>query len=317
MKTGIVLHKKSSNYGDDIQALAAYKLLKKTDYILDREKLNQPNTDEKIKLLCNGWFMENPINWPPADNLFPFFISMHLSHNNDAIKYMTNPNLLSYYKAFEPIGCRDYHTMRLFEKMGIKAYFSGCLTLTFENNFLNSDRGDEILFVDAFNKNMPQKLREKYYNQLVPPSIRSKTKFIYHSHNNIDMTDDERLNKAQNLIDRYSKAHLVVTSRIHCALPCLALGTPVLFLDVGFNTYNSRNRFEGLLDYFNVLTNKNFRFSGIDPLGMMIRKTGLYNIFSTGKEIKFDWDNPPQNPNHYLIKKEEILKKIDNFLSAD
>ncbi len=315
MKTGIVLFKNSTNYGDDIQALAAYNILKKVDYIFDREKLNNPDTNEKVKLLCNGWFMKNPMNWPPAENLQPLFISMHISHNNNATKYMTDKKWASYYKAFEPIGCRDHHTVKLFQKIGVKSYYSGCLTLTFENKFTENERNDEILFVDAFNKNLPSKLREKYFNQLVPPSIRNKTKFIYHSHDNINMTDEERLTNAQNLIDRYSKAHLVVTSRIHCALPCLALGTPVLFLDVGFNTYNSRNRFDGTINYFNRLDNSSFRFSGIKPFALIARRTGLFNVLNTGKSIKFDWENPPSNPKEHLPIRKEIIDTVNQFFN--
>src|SRR5690606_10070852 len=41
----------------------------------------------------------------------------------------------------------------------------------------------------------------------------------------------ERAEEAQKLLDVYSQASLVITSRIHCALPCVALGTPVIFVD--------------------------------------------------------------------------------------
>ncbi|NQD72865.1 polysaccharide pyruvyl transferase family protein, partial [Sphingobacterium shayense] len=52
---------------------------------------------------------------------------------------------------------------------------------------------------------------------------------------------------------RLSRAKLVVTSRIHCALPCLAMGTPVIFLNGGFEGFGNRfnSRFEGLIDFFN------------------------------------------------------------------
>ena len=33
---------------------------------------------------------------------------------------------------------------------------------------------------------------------------------------------------AKNLLNKYASAKLVITSRIHCAIPCLSLGTPVL-----------------------------------------------------------------------------------------
>ena len=47
---------------------------------------------------------------------------------------------------------------------------------------------------------------------------------------------------------------MVFTSKIHCALPCLAFGTPVVFIkgpDV--NNEFDTSRFDGLLDYLNVI----------------------------------------------------------------
>ncbi len=315
MKTGIVLHKKSLNYGDDIQSLAALRILKSPDYILDRENLSGIEIKEDIKLLCNGWFMENPKNWPPAPNIHPLFISMHITHNNGAINYMLDNKLIEYYKKHEPIGCRDYHTVKLFESIGVKAYYSGCLTLTLENKFTDKDRNDEILFVDAFNKNLPETLRNNYYNQLVPKSVQKNVTFIKHSHSNPGMTETERFYSAEKLLDRYSKAHLVVTSRIHVALPCIALGTPVLFLDVGFNIKNSRNRFDGIIDFFNVFDNREFPYSSNYPIDLLFRKIGLYNYYFKKKSINFDWENPPENKKDIQNIKKDIKSKIKLYFA--
>jgi hypothetical protein len=51
-------------------------------------------------------------------------------------------------------------------------------------------------------------------------------------------------------LKRYATAKLVITSRIHCALPCLALGTPVIFINA-FDSFVDSCRFEGLLNLFN------------------------------------------------------------------
>lgn len=74
--------------------------------------------------------------------------------------------------------------------------------------------------------------------------------------------NDQWMNAARNLIRRYTDAELVVTSRIHCALPCLAVETPVIFVvsDVlKGNSLRSGGRFDGLLELFHVLhcTNRN------------------------------------------------------------
>jgi hypothetical protein len=51
---------------------------------------------------------------------------------------------------------------------------------------------------------------------------------------------------ANTLLDVYARAKLVITTRLHCALPCLALGTPVVFLH---ERYAEDRRFDGLREY--------------------------------------------------------------------
>lgn len=320
MKTGIITHPNSQNYGDDIQSLAAYRLVEalgyKVDFLADRENLNNPTIKEPIKLINSGWFMENPTNWPPADNILPLFISFHITHNNNATKLMINKKHYSYYKKNEPIGCRDYHTAKLFQNIGINAYYSGCLTLTLENNTKPSEKTEEIIFVDAFNKNLPEDLRNKMFQKLVPDSIKNNIVTIEHSHKSIEKDMNNRLKYASHLLDRYSKAHLVVTSRIHVALPCVALGTPVLFTDVGFNLEKSRNRFDGVIEYFNKLTNKDFPNTGIDPLSLLFRKFHLYKFYYNKDKIKFNWENPPQNPVDITPIKNKLIKTVKLFLES-
>jgi len=311
MKFGIITHPNSLNYGDDIQSLAAYKLLNKVDYLLDRENLNSPPSDNKIKLLCNGWFMEKPTNWPPANNIEPLFISFHITHNNKANKIMLDKDNISYFKKYEPIGCRDHYTVSLFNRIGIKAYYSGCITLTLENETKPFEKSDEILFVDPFNKNLPEAFRKKMFNKLVPDSIKNNIVHINHTHLPSSEPMIDKLKYAENLILRYSKAHLVVTSRIHVALPCIALGTPVLFMDVGFNLKNSRNRFSGIINYFNKMDNSVFPYTGLSPISLLFRKLHLYNYYYNNSKIKYDWENPKPN----LANIEPIVKNIKRTIS--
>ena len=53
-----------------------------------------------------------------------------------------------------------------------------------------------------------------------------------------------------NLLNKYARAKLVITSRIHCALPCLAMGTPVIFIN-GFDSFVDSCRFDGIIELFN------------------------------------------------------------------
>lgn len=66
-------------------------------------------------------------------------------------------------------------------------------------------------------------------------------------------TDKERLEEAERLIKNYAKAQLVITSRIHCALPCLGIETPVIYLERCQDKEDSTCRLGGLRELFNII----------------------------------------------------------------
>lgn len=49
----------TENLGDDIQALAARQFLPRVDFLLDRERLDQEITKEKINVIFNGWYLHS------------------------------------------------------------------------------------------------------------------------------------------------------------------------------------------------------------------------------------------------------------------
>ena len=150
MKKAIIYYQYSDNIGDDIQTFAALKLLGGTDYFLDRERLDEAHVEPGTKLLCNGWFMKEPKHWPPHKDLHPLFISMYIDHKHGCYDHMLSKDLKSYYNTYSPIGCRDKNTLKLFQQLGVDAYFSGCVTLTLPK--YEGERSDEILLVDPFVK---------------------------------------------------------------------------------------------------------------------------------------------------------------------
>lgn len=66
-------------------------------------------------------------------------------------------------------------------------------------------------------------------------------------------TNEQLFNAAEELIVSLSKASLVVTSRLQCALPCLSLETPVLFTQRQVPPTNSSQYFNGLQELLNVI----------------------------------------------------------------
>lgn len=121
-----------------------------------------------------------------------------------------------------PVGARDQYTMEIFEKHGIPAIVTGCVTLT-----LPPYEGPRfgIVLIDC------------------PLSL-----WDHNSHPSAKFTETNAITKTQlsdtlpacqpeirmaNALHRLSllqRAELVVTSRLHVLLPCVAFRTPVVFL---------------------------------------------------------------------------------------
>ncbi|WBX70736.1 polysaccharide pyruvyl transferase family protein [Tenacibaculum retecalamus] len=263
-------NEKFYNVGDNIQSLAAKQFLPIVDEYINREKLADYK-GEKIKLIMNGWFTHNIHNWIPSDNIEPLFVSFHL--NNTAAPHMLTSKGVTYLKKHEPIGCRDQYTADTLNEKGIEAYFTGCLTLTLDSYKVDdSQRTNDIYIVDPlygyttykkvtynFKRFVKSILngsifsigkRKKHLKQIIDKSLLDKAIYVNQEPPANTHTTEEKFAMAEDLLKKYAKAKLVITSRIHCALPCLAMGTPVIFVN-GFDSFVDSCRFEGILELFN------------------------------------------------------------------
>lgn len=201
-----LLYANTCNLGDDIQALAANQFLPHVDHYIERDSIHNFTKYSNVKTILNGWWTHNQNAWPPPKNIIPLLISIHIHKDNSnaflskkAFKYCRNLHF----------GARDIWTLKFLKNNNFKnTYLSYCLTLTFPPYL--GPRNNNVLFVDALNCNNQQQLTHKIPNLFT-------------------MKPHERLKFAQQRLELYKKAKLVVTSRLHCALPCIAFGTPVIF----------------------------------------------------------------------------------------
>jgi hypothetical protein len=231
IKYGLLQHS-SLNIGDEIQSLAARQFMPRVDCMIYRGQLRLPNgIDGDVKVIVNGWFNHSPDMWPPADNIVPLIISFHINGEN-----MLNEKKTEYFKQYEPIGCRDYSTLRKLKRCGVNAYYSGCLTLTLKRD-PSIERSDTTVFCDPFGYDLEGRyyqpgdsLHQDYMNRLFGSKL-DVTRCVHVTHRAETGNNDTRSAKAKGLLELYQRAKLVVTSRIHCAVPCLAFGTPVLFIE--------------------------------------------------------------------------------------
>lgn len=276
----------TTNIGDDIQAIAAKRFLPKDAIPIDRDFISEFNHRKKINTVVNGFYMhteklwwcnKNPApakSWPPSNSIQPFFISFHLARQFMPLAFTEEG--LKYFRTHQPIGCRDYDTCVALRERGIKAYFSGCITLTLENPY--NKREDVIYVVD-----LPQQ-----YVDYVRKKARCRVEFVGHAvPKEIQYNVQERLKYAEKLLEKYRRAKCVVTSKLHVSMPCLAFETPVLLVG------KLNERFYGLRELVRNCTE--------DEL-----LKGQYD---------FDFNNPTPNTKAYMPLRLNIIKRMTAWVN--
>ena len=207
----------SGNLGDNIQTLATEQHLPHVDRRIDRDTLAEFNADKPHLIILNGWFSRFPEQFfPPSDDIIPVFVGFHIAEFSDSrTAHFFTDTSLSYFRRHQPIGCRDDGTRLMLEEAGVQAFTSYCLTLTFPTR-TRAPKDGRVFIVDG--DRLP-----------VPLALRAGSVRLSHDVSDV-LGDDIKTAMARRLLDAYrDRARLVITSRLHCALPCLAMGIPVIF----------------------------------------------------------------------------------------
>lgn len=243
------------NIGDWIQTIAATILLKswRINNVKEISKftLNYYEGDYTL-LMCNG-FNETTRQihtpgfiFPSSNKIVPLFMSFHL-HNGNLEKEM-----IEGLKRYEPIGCRDEETMSNLRKQGIECYLSGCITALLpqrkkkstQTKVLCIDVSDTLKkYIDA------QKFEEIEYFTHLYPIKRTKGE-----NSTTEQESKEIYEYAKNRLKYYEEnAALVITSRLHVASPCMAMGIPVILASDNFD-----GRFSWIDKYLPLYTPDNY-----------------------------------------------------------
>jgi hypothetical protein len=279
-----LLSYRTNNLGDEIQSIAARQFLPSVDLLVDRDDwtTSPASAEGDFKIILNGWFTHSPERWPPPDLLRPLAISMHITAERFRPTTLTAPSQtlfegdsLAYLKRHEPVGGRDHWTVRLLEKHGIESYFSGCLTLTLGSDG-NGQRGDYICAVD---------LDDETYHHL---SGQTRTPLLRLSHRDAcGGSFEQRCATAGRLLGLYAHAKCVVTTRLHCAMPSLAFGTPTLFVNKAADQY----RLSGLIELVRSCSTESLR----------------------NGEVDFNFDKPTANSGAHLPLRESLIARLQAF----
>ncbi|MCT4617941.1 MAG: polysaccharide pyruvyl transferase family protein [Marinisporobacter sp.] len=159
-----------------------------------------------------------------SDRIVPIFLACTLNTIGlNGRKLLEDTHNVNFLKRHEPIGCRDEYTMIMLREFGIEAYLTGCLTVTLPKTQYTDIEREKVYFVDApysVKKYIPEGMLEE---AVVTTQQYYFSKEWYENPNKIfEFTKDK--------YDQYSKAKLVVTSRMHVAAPSIAMGIPVIFV---------------------------------------------------------------------------------------
>ena len=203
--------------GDNIQLIAIDHLYAKMGIpqseivYIDKNDLSTYDGEEVI--LPFSWALVDYIEdgWANrfSSKITPVFLGLNLAR--DWLYAAEIP----FFRRCEPVGCRDERTYRTMTANGIRAYLAGCITLTLpQREYVPS--GDGKIFIVDVSEDTIRKLPEGITRDAV-----------IMSHMVEGVTDPKQV-----MTDRYEQykreASLVVTSLLHCSVPCIAAGIPVV-----------------------------------------------------------------------------------------
>lgn len=210
------------NLGDAMQSLAIQNLytqmgVKENEIIrIPRSKLGT-YTGEYVILPINAMFsgFAKGIDvFDFSEKIKPVFLGLAI--RGDSL----SPHDIEFLRRYEPIGCRDEYTFRIIQKYNIVSWLNGCITLTFPKR--KPAKGKKLICVDISDsliKYLPQGQER-----------------VFLSH--IEKAQDINMENYVNERYQYYKeeAALMVTGRLHCAVPCIAAGIPTIVAKTSYET---------------------------------------------------------------------------------
>lgn len=219
---GLTWRPATDNLGDDLVTLAAMQHLPRVDHVLDADALDAPlpalGENDRVVLLAPGLFLRSSAHWPPEGHIAPVCMGVHISEEDAwGLPLSTLDGAgLEALNACSPIAARDVRTANRLANLNIPHTLTGCLSLTLEHPPV---KRSGIVCCDA-----PEEVVEAL-RQFCPDVA-----IVTHTLSEPSPDFTRRMTDAKALLTRYASAEMVFTRRLHCAMACLAVGTPVLLL---------------------------------------------------------------------------------------
>lgn len=263
------------NYGSNAQVEAIDLLFERmgilNEDIIDIEIYELPTYDgEYLVLPVNMclWTCEENYYFPASDKILPVFLGVHFRIPP------ISKNAIDYLKSHGPVGCRDRATYRMLKDLDIPSYVNGCLSITLPKR---RRAGHKVMFVD-----IPESLKS-----FIPQHILDTAENLSQTEILEGMVNHrEFANMSKEWYRRIAdEASLVVTSRLHCASPCIAMGIPVI---ITVNEISSR--FEWIDSFVPIYTPENFQEIDWNPKELEIEEHKEQVILNALQRIKNVYD---------------------------
>ncbi|CAK9107980.1 Uncharacterized protein At4g19900 [Durusdinium trenchii] len=250
-----------ANSGDEMQGFGGVQFFPTVNGFVDSEH-GLPNA--KGDLVANAWWGSKFAFPPDLDRLNLTMVAMHYSAEGvGVVKLYKAWYRNEYNRLVGAVGARDTGTLKVLRSLGIRTYFSACMTLTIDLGFrapVFDLSKNKIVVVDVAKTDLPESVvqRAEFFFADVHPVERKKER-------------NGRVSYAFDLLKQYAEnAKVVITARIHNALPALAQGVPVIFVRA-----------------------KNLPGGGGGRTGGLVE---LFHQYVPGTPWTFDLDNLPPNP---------------------
>lgn len=301
MKYGVLIHETTTNVGDDFQSYAAARLLPHVDYLINRETIDEFESEngEPVACIMNAWWMWNKWHFPPSPCIYPKFLAFHYSEYgkdrmaNNGMEFVTYQFLQGkgqeYMNYYGPVGCRDVVTVKNLQEIGINAYFSGCMTLTLDRfPEPEEEKGRDYICLVDVSKEVEEKVRNIIKEKNEDVDVIVQTHFNDYRETRPDW--EGRKQEVERRLKLYQNARCVITRKLHCALPCLALEVPVLLVNPDFIS----TRFQPYYDWVHKATTKEF----------------------LNDEHDYDILSPKKNPDAYLSVRKKLKQEVAEFVNC-
>lgn len=256
------------NLGDEMQGLAGLQFLPYMDALVERDDLALvfPTQDlvkpmrNKTLVFLNAWYGSSTRTWPPPRHLDPVLVAVHTESNQATIN--TFDTGMTWLKEHWPVGVRDLATLEYFNSHGVACFVSNCMTTTILPLCPKRANNIKIIVVDV---------EPELSSAIIPQNLAVETM----THKSLDQVVNDnpilRYKHAFGVLRKYAcDAKVVVTTRLHSALPSAASGTTVVWAK------GDASKLPG---------------GGVES-----RVSDYYPLLHKSDDPTFDWEKPSENP---------------------